>query len=81
MIKSELQLNLDRNNKDKLQQELNEVESLMREKTVNGRQQLITVISANNGKLDESAKNLLNELLMLSPDDYWLNFIKKKSNE
>jgi hypothetical protein len=53
----------------------------MREKTVNGRQQLITVISANNGKLDERGKLLLNELLMLSPDDYWLNFIKKKSNE
>lgn len=81
VIKSELQLNLDRNSKDKLQQELDEVESLMREKTVNGRQQLITVISANNGKLDERGKLLLNELLMLSPDDYWLNFIKKKSNE
>lgn len=81
VIKSELQLNLDRKDKDVLLKELDEVETLMQEKTVNGRQQLITSISANNGKLDERGKILLNELLMLSPDDYWLNFIKKKSNE
>lgn len=81
LIKSELQLNLDKKDKDKLQKELDEVETLMRDRTNNGRQQLITNISANNGKLDESGRMLLNELLLLSPDDYWLNFIKKKSNE
>lgn len=81
VIKSELQLNMDKNDKEKLQKELEEVETLVEEKTLNGRQQLITNISANSGKLDESGKALLNELLMLSPDDYWLNFIKKKSNE
>lgn len=81
VIKSELQLNLERKDKDILQKEFDEVETLMRNKTDNGRQQLITIISANNGKLDESGKILLDELLMLSPDDYWLNFIKKKSNE
>lgn len=81
LIKSELQLNLDKKDKDKLLKELDEVETLMRNRTNNGRQQLITNISANNGKLDESGKVLLDELLLLSPDDYWLNFIKKKSYE
>lgn len=81
LLKSELQLNLDKKDKDKLQKELDEVETLMHDRTINGRQQLITIISANNGKLDESGRMLLNDLLLLSPDDYWLNFIKNKSNE
>ncbi len=81
VIKSELSLNLEPKEKEKLQNELKEVEALVSEKVNNGRQQLITNISANNGKLDEGGKILLNELLALSPDDHWLNFIKKKSNE
>ena len=81
VIKSELSLNLGPKEKEKLQNELKEVEALVSEKVNNGRQQLITNISANNGKLDEGGKILLNELLALSPDDHWLNFIKKKSNE
>jgi len=35
-------------------------------------------VSANNGKLNEDGKKLLEELLELSPDDYWLKFIKNK---
>jgi hypothetical protein len=81
VIKSELQLNLEKRDKEKLQKELEEVETLVGEKTQNGRQQLVTNISANNGRLDESGKILLEELLLLSPEDYWLNFIKKKSHE
>ena len=81
VIKSELQLNLEKRDKEKLQKELEEVETLVGEKTQNGRQQLVTNISANKGRLDESGKILLEELLLLSPEDYWLNFIKKKSHE
>ena len=81
VIKSELSLNLEPKNKEKFKNELNEVETLVKEKVTNGHQQLISNISANNGYLDESGKVLLNELLALSPDDYWLNFIKKKNYE
>ena len=31
--------------------------------------------------LDENGKKLLLELLILAPNDYWLNFIKNKNNE
>lgn len=81
VIKSELRLSLEKRDKEKLQKELEEVETLVEEKTLNGRQQLVTNISANKGRLDESGKILLEELLLLSPEDYWLNFIKKKSHE
>jgi hypothetical protein len=81
VIKSELQLNLDKQDKEKLQKELEEVETLVEEKVTNGKQQLIINVSANSGKLDVSGKTLLDELLMLSPDDYWLNFIKKRAYE
>lgn len=30
------------------------------------------------GKLNAEGKSLLKQLLKLSPDDYWLNFMKKK---
>lgn len=39
---------------------------------------LIENISRNNGKLDEQGKQLLDEALLVSPDDYWLKFIKGK---
>lgn len=39
---------------------------------------LIQNISANNGKMDAEGEKLLDNLLKLSPDDYWLNFIKNK---
>lgn len=80
-IKSELQLDLEKPDKEKLLKNLVEVESIIKERVENGHHQLISIISANNGKLDESGKILLEELLLLSPDDYWLNFIKKKSYE
>ncbi len=40
---------------------------------------LIKNISNNHGKLMKDDLNQLNNLLTLSPNDYWLNFIKKKS--
>ena len=79
LTKSAMQLNLEKNERAKLETKLEEIEKLITEKVVNGHQQLINNISTNNGKLDESGKNKLVELLELSPNDYWLNRIKEKS--
>lgn len=81
LTRSELQLNLDKKDRDRIQAKLEEIEKNIIEKTENGRNMLITNISANGGKLDEAGKIQLLELLELSPNDYWLNFIKKKSYE
>ena len=81
LTKSEMELNLEREDQDRIEIRLNDIEALIAEKIDNGRNTLILNLSANNGKLDENSKKLLLELLALSPDDYWLNFIKKKSYE
>lgn len=81
ILQSEMQLNLEKEDKERLQEKIEEVETIITEKTDNGRNTLITDISANNGVLDENGKKLLKELLELSPNDYWLNFIKNKSYE
>lgn len=81
VIDSELQLNLDAKDKERLTAKKNELENVIKERTDNGRNTLIMNLSANNGKLDEAGMKLLDELLVLAPNDYWLNFIKKKSNE
>ncbi len=39
---------------------------------------LISNISANNGHLDANTREYLNELIAISPNDYWLNFIRNK---
>ena len=39
---------------------------------------LLLNISKNGGKLDGDGKKLLEEGLLVSPEDYWLNFIKSK---
>lgn len=39
---------------------------------------LMSNISKNGGKLDADGKKMLEEALLVSPDDYWLNFIKGK---
>ena len=81
MINSELQLKLDAKDKERLTNKNKELENTIKERTESGRNTLIMILSTNNGKLDENGKKLLNELLELSPNDYWLNFIKKKSYE
>ncbi len=43
-----------------------------------GLENLIANISQNKGHLDAKSKKLLNELLAVTPNDYWLNFIKNK---
>lgn len=44
----------------------------------NGLNNIIGNISNNNGKLDAKGRDVLNELLKINPNDYWLNFIKNK---
>lgn len=39
---------------------------------------LANQISASGGKLDENSRELLEDLLAVSPDNYWLRFIKNK---
>lgn len=41
--------------------------------------QLLNEIYTNSGKLSESSKQELNEMIEVIPDNYWLNFIKEKS--
>ena len=77
LTKSAMQLNLEKNERAKLETKLEDIEKLITEKVINGHQQLINNISTNNGNLDESGKNKLVELLELSPNDYWLNRIKE----
>lgn len=43
-----------------------------------GLDNLISNISKNKGHLDATAKECLNELLKVNPDDYWLSFIKNR---
>lgn len=50
----------------------------MIKKVDEGKDRLIVNIKKNKGKLDAEGKNLLQELLAVSPDDYWLNIIKNK---
>ena len=81
VIESELQLTLRDADKERLTTKKIDLENKITERTNNGRNTLITILSANNGKLDENGLQLLNDLLEISPNDYWLNFIKKKSYE
>lgn len=80
-LESVLQLNLNDNDKERLKNKKDELEITISGRLDNGRNTLITSLSANNGKLDDSGKQLLDNLLELAPNDYWLNFIKKKSYE
>ena len=76
-----LKLNLKTSDKKKITAKSELIKSEIEKRVTNGHNTLIGSISANNGRLDESSKKLLDELLWLSPDDYWLNFIKNKENE
>lgn len=81
ILQSEMQLNLEKEDLSRLQSKKENMEKLINIRVSNGRNSLISIISANKGKLDADGKVLLNDLLELSPNDYWLNFIKKKSYE
>jgi hypothetical protein len=77
-IQSELELDLTSSEKEILKNKLESVESDIATRIKNGYNTLALNISANKGKLDDTGKKLLDELLKLSPNDYWLNFIKNK---
>lgn len=74
-------LNLEKDEQKIITEKANIINSEIEKRVTKGHNTLIGNISANRGKLDEDSKKLLNELLLLSPDDYWLNFIKNKENE
>ncbi len=80
-LQSELLLDLNDKEKAAVREKLDDLQKVIDEKVKNGQLSLITIISANNGRLNENGKKVLEDLLELSPDDYWLNFIKKKSYE
>ena len=80
-LQSELLLDLNDKEKAAVQEKLDNLKKVIDEKVKNGQQSLITIISANKGQLNENGKKVLEDMLELSPDDYWLNFIKKKNNE
>ena len=80
-LESALQLNLNDKDKERLKNKKEELDNTISGRLDNGRNTLITTLSANKGKLDDGGKQLLDNLLELSPNDYWLNFIKKKSYE
>ena len=80
-LESALQLNLNDKDKERLKNKKEDLGNTISVRIDNGRNTLITSLSANNGKLDDSGKQLLDNLLELAPNDYWLNFIKKKSYE
>lgn len=49
------------------------------DKAINeGLENLISDIASSHGRLSASAKQKLDELLKINPNDYWLNFIKNK---
>lgn len=77
-LQSQLQLEMPSSERTRLQEKLNGVEAEIVSKVDNGRNALVLNVSANDGKLNEDGKKLLDELLELSPDDYWLTFIKNK---
>ena len=81
IVESELELDLDPSDERRLKDKTEELKLKIIERIDNGRNTLIMNLSANNGNLDKSGRKLLDELLLLSPNDYWLNFIKKKDNE
>lgn len=81
IVQSELQLNLSSSEKEIAEARMEIIKSKISKQLENGLNTLILNISANKGKLDNEGEKLLNELLLLSPKDYWLNFINNKKDE
>lgn len=55
------------------------IDNLLSERTTSIVEQLLNDIYVNGGKLSESSRQELNEMIEVVPDNYWLNFIKEKS--
>lgn len=54
------------------------VKKELNQRIANKTKYLLNSVSANSGKIDASTQKQLDTLLLCSPDDYWLNIIKKK---
>lgn len=59
-------------------EQYNSAKSTLDKAINNGLDHLILDISNNHGKLSPTSKQKLHELLKVSPNNYWLNFIKNK---
>ena len=81
LLQSSMQLNLSPTERLSVQDKIKSLQTEIDSRLDKGRNTLALNISANNGKLNKDGEQLLEDLLKLSPEDYWLNFIKKKNNE
>ena len=81
LLQSSMQLNLSPAERLSVQDKIKSLQTEIDSRLDKGRNTLALNISANNGKLNKDGEQLLEDLLKLSPEDYWLNFIKKKNNE
>lgn len=61
-----------------LSEQYNSAKSALDKAINDGLDNLISDIASNHGKLSDTSKQKLNELLKINPNDYWLNFIKNK---
>lgn len=61
-----------------LSEQYNSAKSALDKAINDGLDNLISDIASNHGKLGDTSKQKLNELLKINPNDYWLNFIKNK---
>lgn len=77
-LKTEQTMDLSESDKASVEQKLNQVTTKINSTVDNGKNSLLLNISSNGGKLNAEGKTLLKQLLKLQPDDYWLNFMKKK---
>lgn len=63
---------------EQLSEQYNAAKSALDKAINDGLDNLISDIASNHGKLSDTSKQKLNELLKINPNDYWLNFIKNK---
>lgn len=77
-LKTEQTMELSDADKSSVNQKLNQIDTKINTTVENGKNSLVLNIASNGGKLNAEGKSLLKQLLKLSPDDYWLNFMKKK---
>lgn len=71
-------INLQTDEKTYIQQQQNMLNQRVNLRVKSSYDQLAKIISKNHGKLDSDGKQMLEELLLLAPTDYWLNLIKEK---
>ena len=63
----------------KLAKEKETLEAQIENAIIAGKYTMLSSISTNGRKMDNSNRETLDELLKVAPNDYWLNFILSKS--